>query len=308
MKLYFAPLEGITTYIYRNIHGEMFGGCDAYYAPFVSPSNNEKIVRKNLKDLLPENNSVPVRAQILTNSPEGFVNFAGKIAGLGYNEVNINFGCPSGTVVAKGKGAAILKDKNIMDDFLKHIFSECGINISVKTRIGFSSAEDAGGLMEIYNKYPFVQNIVHPRTGVQLYGGKTDMEAFRKMYNIALMPVCYNGDVCTVEDWEDVSERFPNLDGVMIGRGAVADPGIFREIRTGRKTTFEEAVLFTHRLLDEYNKQLKSDTFTMYKLKEVWNYMIKTFPKDKKTEKAIKKSSKLSDFMNAVESCGGGLS
>ena len=122
MKMYFAPLEGITTSVYRNVHSEIFGGCDSYYAPFVSPSTNEKIVRNNLKDLLPERNRTTVKAQILTNSAEGFINFAQKIKEMGYNEVNINFGCPSGTVVSKGKGAGMLKDKMSLMHFLIKFF------------------------------------------------------------------------------------------------------------------------------------------------------------------------------------------
>ena len=92
MKLYFAPLEGITTNVYRNAHFEMFGGCDEYYAPFITPSDNEKITRKGLKDIFPEENRYNLKIQVLANKSEAFLKFEKKVASLGYDEININLG------------------------------------------------------------------------------------------------------------------------------------------------------------------------------------------------------------------------
>ena len=123
MKLYFAPMEGITTHIYRTTHAKLFGHCDEYYAPFIAPSENERITKKSLRDILPENNEgITLKVQVLTNKSLAFKNFAPKVSALGYDEININLGCPSGTVVNKGRGAGFLRYPNELDQFLGEIF------------------------------------------------------------------------------------------------------------------------------------------------------------------------------------------
>lgn len=303
MRLCFAPMEGITTYTYRNTHNTFFGHCDEYYAPFIAPSENERITRKTLRDVLPENNSgLTLKVQVLTNISNAFKSFSPKIAELGYDEINLNLGCPAGTVVGKGRGSGFLKYPAALDDFLESIYSESKTKISIKTRIGFSSGNEMSGLMEIYNKYPVSELIIHPRVRQDFYKGYPDMKAFDEAYNVSKAKVCYNGNIFTVEDFAKITEKYHELSGVMIGRGAVANPGIFREIKTGRKTTRAEMIEFTELLAQNYNKILNSDTNTLHKLKEIWIYSIDNFPESKKQFKVMKKTDKLSEFLNAVNS------
>lgn len=301
MKLYFAPLEGITTYTYRNIHNSLFGGCDAYYAPFINPSENEKISMKNLRDILPENNSANVKVQVLTNNAESFLKFAQKVKELGYDEININLGCPSGTVVHKGRGSGFLKEPEAMDRFFDEIFSKTDLKISVKTRTGFFSSEEADGLMEVYNRYPFSLLIIHPRTRSEFYNGTPDKVTFAKALKNSKNKVCYNGDIFTAEDYRKITEEFPDLDSVMLGRGVIANPALLREINGGEKLKKDELINFTEALADEYYEILRSDLFTLQKMKEIWMYVMKNYPEDKKLLKAIKKSAKLSEFLNVVK-------
>jgi len=137
MKLYFAPMEGVTTYTYRNTHAEMFGGCDEYFAPFIVPTENEKLSIKNLRDILKENNNIDVIPQVMASSAMAFLEFEKKIKDLGYNKVNLNFGCPSGTVVKKMRGAGALRDLDALDKFLDYIFNKSYVEISVKRRTSF---------------------------------------------------------------------------------------------------------------------------------------------------------------------------
>ena len=131
MKLYFAPMEGITPYVFRNIHNEMFGGCDAYYAPFIVPTDNERISLKTLRDILRKNNTAKVVPQVLCSNAEAFVRFSEKLPYMGYDELNLNMGCPSGTVVKKRRGAGALKDLDMLDGFLESIFKNCKIDMAV---------------------------------------------------------------------------------------------------------------------------------------------------------------------------------
>lgn len=300
MKLYFAPLEGITTYIYRNAHAKMFGGCDFYYTPFITPSDNEKIGRKGFKDILPENNKAPVKVQVLTNNSESFLKFSKKIKDYGYNEININLGCPSGTVVGKGRGAGFLRDIEKLDSFLGNIFSDTDLKISVKTRSGYFSGDEFDELLPIYNKYPLSMLIIHPRCREDFYKGQIDIDVFKKAYSKIHLPLCYNGDIFSTEDFSRIKAQFPNTDSFMIGRGAIKNPAIFREINGGKKLSSSELIEFTHCLKDEYSAVLDSDTFTLHKLKEIWLYMIENFPQEKKALKTIRKTNSLCEFMDAI--------
>lgn len=303
MKLYFAPMEGITTYIYRNTHNMFFGFCDEYYAPFIAPSENERITKKTLKDVLPENNSsLKLKVQILTNIPNAFNGFVPKIKEIGYDEINLNIGCPAGTVVGKGRGAGFLRYPDDLDTFLDNIYTNNDIRISLKTRIGYDSPEEMYNLLDIYNKYPASELIIHPRIRQEFYKGYPHMAIFDYCYNNSSNTVCYNGNIFTYEDYIEIGRKYDNLSAVMIGRGAVADPGIFRNIKTGCRTTRDELVNFTELLADNYNKVLKSDTYTLHKLKEVWIYMIQNFDDCKKQFKTMKKTDSLSEFISAINS------
>lgn len=301
MNLYFAPLEGITNYIYRNTHEEVFGGTDCYYAPFITPSDNEKINKKGLKDVLPENNTSKVCVQVLTKDAESFLKFAKKIEAAGYDELNINIGCPYPTVVKKGKGAGFLLEPLEIDKFLYKIFEQTEIKVSVKTRAGFYSTDELDDLMRIYNKYPLSLLIIHPRTREDFYNGEPDIEAFERAYNISTNKICYNGNIFKKEDFDCVTQKFHDLDSVMIGRGAVINPAVFREINGGEKLKTEELIYFSERLIENYRMTLRSDVFTMHKIKELWAYIIKNFPEEKKIAKAIKKANTVLDFMIAIK-------
>lgn len=300
MKLYFAPLEGITTYTYRNTHYEMFGGCDEYYAPFITPCENEKLSIKNMRDILPQNNVVKPVVQALASSAEAFVDFTVKIKEFGYEKVNLNFGCPSGTVVKKGRGAGALRDTDKLDDFLGYCFNNAKIDISVKTRTGFYSHEEFDTLLDIYKKYDITELIVHPRIREEYYNGMPNMDTFNKVYNSFENNLCYNGNIYSIEDFENIKSKYPALNSVMIGRGAVKNPALFREIKGGKQITTGELVAFSNELQKRYFKLLQSDMYTLHKLKEIWIYIMQNFPEEKKILKAVKKSSKLVELNNAI--------
>lgn len=302
MKLYFAPLEGICTPIFRLTHAELFDGCDGYYAPFITPSENERITNKTLRNVLPENNcGIRLTVQVLSNNSAAFLNFAEKIGQLGYDEININMGCPSATVTGKGRGSGFLKYPDKIDKFLYEIFSKTDMKISLKTRIGYYSAEEFAELMDIYNKYPLSLLIIHPRTRQQFYEGNPDLETFKTAYETSANELCYNGDIRTTEDYEYIKTRFPKINSIMIGRGAVENPALFREIKGGKPLCGDDIFGFTKALAEKYGALYKNDIFTVQKLKEIWLYVMRNYPDEKKLSKRIKKCEKISDFLAAAE-------
>ena len=302
MNLYFAPLEGITTYVYRKAHAKCFGHCDAYFAPFITPSDNERISIKCLRDIVPEKNeNVNLKVQVLTNRSDSFLKFEDKITPLGYNEVNLNLGCPSGTVCKKGRGAAFLKYPDELDRFLNEVFSKTKLTVSVKMRIGFESEGEWERLIDIMNKYPISLLTVHSRLRKDFYKGIPRMGIFRKIYDSYNKELCYNGDIFSLSDFERIKNEYPKLRHIMLGRGAIANPALFREVKGSKKLSTSELVEFTNLLISEYLEVLGSDWYTLNRLKEIWLYSIWNYPEEKKIAKEIKKAQKLSDLASAIE-------
>lgn len=303
MKLYFAPMEGITTYTYRNTHAEFFGGCDAYFAPFITPSDNERLSIKSLRDIVPEKNKVKrLVPQVLTNRSDSFLKFEEKLKELGYGEVNINLGCPSGTVVKKNRGSGFLRDPEGIDRFLSEVSEKTTLDVSVKTRTGFLSGEEFDDLLLVYNRHSMGSLIVHPRARADYYNGEPDMSVFENAYRKSSNRLCFNANVFSKENYESISKRFPDLDGVMIGRGALANPAIFREILGGRPAETKELAEFTQVLSERYLEVLGSEVYTLHKLKEIWLYTMWSYPGEKKILKMIKKANHLSDLLRAIKS------
>ncbi len=300
MNLYFAPMEGITTYTYRNTHAELFGMCDEYYTPFLVPTDNERISRKTLRDIVPEHNTASIIPQVLCNSAKAFLEFTEKIKEFGFREVNLNLGCPSGTVVKKKRGSGSLKDPDALDKFLYQIFSVADIEISIKTRAGFYSHNEFDKILEIYNQYPIKELIIHPRVREEYYNGIPNMKTFDKAYYGTNLRLCYNGNVITFEEHQAIIKKYPDLNSVMIGRGAVKNPAIFREIRSGEPLKTEELLVFSKLLEERYLKVLGTEIYTLHKLKEIWLYMMWNFPEEKKIVKAVKKSNRLCDLNQAI--------
>lgn len=208
-KFYFAPLEGISGYVYRKAYEHYFGGIDKYFIPFIKPNQKGKLSSREKNDILPMHNqgmwAVP---QILTNSAEDFIKTAERLQEYGYEEVNLNLGCPSKTVVSKGRGSGFLAEPDRLNAFLEEIFNETPIRISVKTRIGKESPEEWIRLLEIYNQYPMEELIIHPRIQTDFYKNTPNLEMFEYAVKNSKNPLCYNGDICTKEEYETICNRF----------------------------------------------------------------------------------------------------
>ncbi len=308
MQIYFAPLEGVTGAVYRNAHAELFGGPDKYYAPFVSPTVNPCFKGKEIRDLLPENNSEKVHLipQILTNKGEYFIKAAEQLMTLGYTEeFNVNIGCPSGTVVAKNKGAGFLRDLEGMERFFEEIFEwrekfEIQPNISVKTRIGIYSDEEFPDILEVYNHYPISEVTIHSRTRAQMYRDIPNIRAFSYAVRHSKNPLVYNGDICSVEDFKNITEQF-KMEGVMIGRGLIANPNLVNEIRGERPITIEGIQKYHDRLYHDFEQIMQADKHLLCKMKEFWNYVSWNFEDEHRCAKLVRKCQNLYKYQLAIE-------
>ena len=292
MNHYFAPMEGLTDSVYRRVHHKYFGGVDRYYMPFFSPTIHRCLTKKEDREL-PMADSVSFQAvpQIMTKVPEDFLWAAQVYRDRGYEQANLNIGCPSGTVVAKGKGAGMLRDLDALDRFLDKIFNRAPLPISVKTRLGVDDDENFPRLMEILNQYPLRELIVHPRVRKDFYKNPLHMACFDHAVSVSKNPLCFNGDVCSLDDLRAIRDTYPSLSGVMLGRGLVADPGML-----SGGTTADALKAFHDELLDSYTQVFGSQRNAIFRLKENWFYMAHKFDGGDKLFKSLRKSTDFAQY------------
>ena len=285
-----APMEGLTDRVWRQAHQRWFGGADRYYAPFLSPPENRIPIKKKMAELAPEANpGAPVIPQLLGKDGSCAAWMIGVLRDMGYTEVNLNFGCPSGTVTAKGKGAGMLRDLAALDRFLDTVFTEAGGPISVKTRIGVERPEEFGAILEVYNRYPLAELIVHPRVMRQLYRGQADRDAFEAALPACKAPVCYNGDITVPEDFAALAARWPGLAGLMAGRGLIADPALLRRARGGPAASKEELRGYFAELYTGYTAAFGSPQAAISRMKAHWHEASGLFEGADKLAKQLKK-------------------
>lgn len=311
MHIYFAPLEGITTYPYRNLHHKYFGGVEKYFTPFLAPGPEQGMSVKEMRDVLPENNAgIPVVPQILTNRAGDFLLASKKLSEMGYREINLNLGCPSGTVTAKKKGSGFLLYPDDLDRFFDEVFSNAAVRngeflVSVKTRIGKNEVEEWPELMQVYNRYPIHELTVHPRIQKEFYKGTPHLDVFADILKESRNPVVYNGDLFTVENAKEFREKFPTVGTVMIGRGLIRNPAL-AEMILQEETEPEADILprireFHDALFEHYRETMSGDRNLLFRMKDLWSYMLAEVPDSEKLAKKIRKSQHVPEYLAAVE-------
>ena len=293
MQIYFAPMEGITDSIYRRIHHRYFPGIDRYYMPFLSPTMHRCLTHKEDREL-PLADSVDFTAipQVLTKNAGDFLWAAEQCRDRGYDEVNLNLGCPSGTVVAKGKGSGMLADTEALDRFLDEVCTKSPIPVSIKTRVGLHSHEEFPKLLSVFNQYPIRELTIHPRVRTDFYMPPLRMDAFDYALENTKIPICYNGDITSTADLERFAKQYPQVKAVMIGRGLIGDPGMF--CPNGNDPMVLKQ--FHDDLLEEYTQCFGSARNAMFRMKENWHYLQSSFQGGEKLFKQLRKTTDLQEF------------
>lgn len=308
IQFYLAPMESVTGYVYRTVYQAMFGDMDKYVTPFIAPSKKKILKTRERKDVAPEHNQgMNVVPQILTNDAEQFLVTCNTLSELGYREVNLNLGCPMATVVSKKKGSGFLEEPDRLDRFFDMVFEEMGrqpeersCKISVKTRIGVEFPVEFADILRVYNRYPISEVIIHPRLQKDFYNNYPNLGVFAEALKECVHPVCYNGDIFSVEDYHAFREKFPQVDRIMLGRGVIANPGLVREIRTGQPVTTTELKEYHDRLYAGYREEMDSERDALFKMKEVWFYLGKMFPEAERELKKVKKADRPEEYLAAV--------
>ena len=337
MNIYFAPLEGITGFVLRNAYESCFPGTiDRYFAPFIAASCRKKLAARDLRDVLPENNTgICLIPQLLANKGEDFISTAQMLYQFGYRELNLNLGCPSATVVTKKRGAGLLAEPELLKAFLTECYDWAegkDVKISIKTRIGMAEEAEWEKLLSLYEAFPVSELIIHPRLREDYYQGKIREEAFAQAYRDSCaeheqtaMQLCYNGDIVSREQIQKLADAYPELHAVMIGRGFLMRPGftagLLRQngempgetaetggLETEKDVNKDKFWNFHDRIYEGYRSYLQGDKPVLFKMKELWSYLQvglselagESKPKTDKLMKQLRKCNTCADYDSVI--------
>ena len=308
VKYYMAPLESVTTWIYRQAHAKIYGRLDKYFIPFLEPHEKRDFKTRELQEILPEHNeNIYAVPQILTNRSEGFIKLAKALKDWGYEEINLNLGCPSKTVVTKGKGSGFLAKPEELERFLTEIFDALSgeVKISVKTRIGKEDPEEFPALLKLFNKYPMEELIIHPRVQKDGYGSVPRLELYELAEKQSVNPLCYNGDLYTREQIRNFAERFPGTERLMFGRGFLRDPGLLYNEGKDSKDIFEKFWAFHDLVYEGYQERNMGDRNVLFKMKELWSYQVYQFSEPERLFKVFKKAQDCKEYEQIIRNLRG---
>lgn len=308
MKLYLAPIMGVTDRIYRDCFARHFSGIDCAVAPFVSSVSSRKLKPNYLKDLFPDGNRLlPVTPQILSNNADDFLFVAEKIGELGYSEINWNLGCPTPMIAKKKRGSGLLPHPDCIEPMLEKICTHWPQGISIKTRLGRVSTDELYTLLRIFDQYPLKELIIHPRLGVQMYSGQVDLTAFARCLALTRHPVVYNGDITDQTFLEECKIQFPTVRSWMIGRGLIANPFLAASCISGPANQLNSSscrkilVSFHNELFSRNEAVLFGPAHLLGKMKAVWKFLGLIFADFHDVLKKINKCNTLARYKDVVQ-------
>lgn len=311
-QLFFAPLEGITNRVFRTVFYSHFPGIDAFYSPFLTPKEKIGLDKKDRKEILPEHNrGMKLIPQILTSDAKRFLLVCDKLRDYGYEEINLNLGCPSGTVVNKGRGSGALKNLELLDELLSGIFEGAenrGIKISIKTRIGYYKPEEFSELLSIYQKFPFQKLIIHPRTRMEFYQGEVHKEAFFEAMEVLgekKEKLCFNGDILSPSVISSLKEEIPECSQFMIGRGFLRNPFLLEdflepEAKKEENLRRDRLRAYLTDLFEVHKEEAGNEKVALLKMKEIWSYLGSSFKDERGFLKEMRKARDGASYKAAV--------
>ena len=325
MQVYFAPLEGITGFVFRNAYEKYYGGVDKYFTPFITPHTKKNMDMREKRDILPEHNKgICVIPQVLTNKSEELISISKELKEYGYNEINLNIGCPSKTVTSKGKGSGFLENPKELEQFFDDFFVKADTKLSIKTRIGMWQVEEAERLFSIFEKFPFEEIIIHARLGSEFYSGTPHYDIFENYGTWSKHSLCYNGDIHNAKQLQELNQKWSFCEKYMIGRSLIAHPWMLEALKTidtehiiehndGIKKipeqemtipNYEKFRQFHDELLEGYASYLSGDRNVLFRMKELWSYWGRNFVGQEKLLKQIKKTNTLKEYQAVLQLLG----
>lgn len=304
MRIYFAPLQGYTDDAYRRVHKDVCGGVDVYVTPFIRLINGE-LRPKDKRDIRKEfNEGVNVLPQIMASSRDEMRKLVDGVLAEGYTHVNLNMGCPFPLQTRHGHGAGILPHPEMVEEVCRTMEEYADVAFSVKMRLGLEEKDEWRQVLPILNGAKLEHVTVHPRIGSQQYKGELFMDEFDAFISECKHPVIYNGDILSVEDIERIATEYPQIEGIMIGRGLLSRPTLAKEYVSGKRLD-ERAVVSQLRTLHDrlyhHNESIvPGEDALLNKVRTFWDYAEPTI--GRKAWKKIKKAGNLKNYLASTAS------
>lgn len=305
MKIYLAPFQGITGHIYRDFYTKHFSGIDKLFTPFFTGIHKEKSLASKAAEFdSTHSNRVTVVPQILSKDAAEMLRLANFSHGKGFKEMNWNMGCPYPRVANKKRGSGLIPFPEMVDVILSEFMSENSIQLSIKTRLGYTSPDEILQLINVLNKYPVSELIVHARIGKQLYKGEVNLTAFEKVIQRSKIPLAYNGDVYKLSDFELLSQQFPGIQTWMIGRGLLVDPFLPAKIKSITLPDLSQQKDIVRKFVDDlyfgYRRKMNDRLQAINVMKELWGFQCFSFNDSHKVFNRLKKTKTFDDYEDAV--------
>ena len=306
VKLSLGPFQGITDAPFRNVFKKHFGGVDKFYTPFFTGIQKDHAKNMQVEEIDPRFNDVEtLTPQILSTDAEEILRFASQCKELGYKEINLNMGCPFPRVANKKRGCGLLPYPEKIDAMLGAVFECIDLKFSVKCRLGYFNPDEIVPVIEVFNRYPLSELIIHPRIGKQLYKGEADVQRFAELMPLIKAPLVYNGDIVSVESFERIREKVQPVNEFMLGRGLLANPFLAEEIKGDSRHCERNEVERLHAyVIDLYEDRLRhagGSPKVLGRMKELWSYLMYSFNEPQDIWRKIKKINALKDYEEAVE-------
>lgn len=305
IKIYQAPLQGFTDFTFRKVFSETFGGVDKYFIPYLSYGKGREIKKSQLREVFPENNGAfPVVPQVLFSDENELFDLVGILVGYGYQEINLNLGCPYPMATNKGRGAAWLEKPDVLNQVLQQLFANnFPAKFSVKMRAGMTDDQDAKAIFEVLNRFELEEVIFHPRTASQMYSGRANPQLFAEALELVKHPLVYNGDLLSESDLQELKGLLPEQDVWMIGRGLLINPALAAQLKgeaAEPKALRKRLKEFHDLLLESYSDRLDGAGHILMKMNQFWSYFSESFENPHKAMKLVKKSSNMLKYNAAV--------
>lgn len=305
VKLSLGPFQGITDAPFRNVFKKHFSGIDKYYTPFFTGIQKDHAKNLQGEEIDPACNDVEtLTPQILSTDAEEILRFASQCKELGYKEINLNMGCPFPRVANKKRGSGLLPYPEKIESMLNTVFERIDLKFSIKCRLGYFSPEEIFPVIEVFNRYPLSELIIHPRIGKQLYKGEADVQRFAELIPTIKAPLVYNGDIVSVESFERIRERVKPVNEFMLGRGILANPFLAEAIRVGLDSNLTRTERLHTYVVDLYEDRLRhagGSPKVLGRMKELWSYMMYSFDEPQDIWRKIKKINALKEYEDTVE-------
>ena len=299
--VYLAPLEGVTDAVFRQTHHACFGGVSKYFIPFVSPTQNLVFTSRDLSSVAPEHNiGVPAVPRASRQGRRALQLGGMRAGGAGLFGSQPQPRLPLRNGYREGQRLRSAGGLSALERFLDGIFGNAPLPISIKTRIGYTSADEFERLLALFSRYPVHELIIHPRTRAEFYKGTPHRDVFTRAFSETTLPLCFNGNLFSAEDCRLLTAQCPQTHALMIGRGLIANPALAQELNGGDALTPAALRDFHNRLFAAYCEKYPPHV-ALGRMREIAKHMVCCFEQPEKPRKAIRKASSLRAYSDAID-------